>query len=124
MKLKDVAHLAPAPAHQLRAVRAEYDTIAWLFAQTSSILVPLQRAGVLLEQYRSNLESWRDAARSQYRSALKTLAARAALLLVILGAVFAAGELWKRAVFKYVQETRRRASRRRARGWPRRSAAA
>jgi small-conductance mechanosensitive channel len=95
-------------AEELRAARSEYDTIAWLFAQTSSILVPLQRAGVLLEQYRNNLESWRDATRSQYRSALKTLGARAGLLLVILGAVFAAGELWKRAVFRYVQEQRRR----------------
>jgi small-conductance mechanosensitive channel len=95
-------------AEELGARRSEYDTIAWLFAQTSSILVPLQRAGVLLDQYRNNLESWRDATRSQYRSALKTLAARAGLLLVILGAVFAAGELWKRAVFSYVQEQRRR----------------
>jgi small-conductance mechanosensitive channel len=92
----------------LRAARSEYDTIAWLFAQTSSILVPLSKAGVLLEQYRSNLGSWRNATRVQYRTALKTLAARVALLLVLLAAVFAGGELWKRAVFRYVQETRRR----------------
>jgi small-conductance mechanosensitive channel len=95
-------------AADLKAARDEYDTIAWLFAQTSSILVPLTKAGVLLEQYRNNLDSWRDSARSQLRSALKTLAARAALLLLILGAVFGAGELWKRAVFNYVQEPRRR----------------
>ena len=95
-------------AAELKATRDEYDTIAWLFAQTSSILVPLTKAGVLLEQYRNNLDSWRDAARSQLRTALKTLAARAALLLLILGVVFGAGELWKRAVFNYVQEPRRR----------------
>jgi small-conductance mechanosensitive channel len=63
---------------------------------------------VLLDQYRNNLDSWRDATRTQYRSALKTLAARVALLLVLLAAVFAAAELWKRAVFNYVQEARRR----------------
>jgi small-conductance mechanosensitive channel len=95
-------------AAALKAARAEYDTIAWLFAQTSSILVPLTKAGVLLDQYRNNLDSWRDATRTQYRSALKTLAARVALLLVLLAAVFGAGELWKRAVFNYVQEARRR----------------
>jgi small-conductance mechanosensitive channel len=95
-------------AAELKAARDEYDTIAWLFAQTSSILVPLTKAGVLLEQYRNNLDSWRDATRAQYRSALKTLAMRAAMLLLLLAAVFAAGELWKRAVFNYVQETRRR----------------
>ena len=93
---------------QLMAARDEYDTIAWLFAQTSSILVPLTKAGVLLEHYRNNLDSWRDATRGQYRSALKTLAGRVALLALLLAAVFAGGELWKRAVFNYVQETRRR----------------
>jgi small-conductance mechanosensitive channel len=92
----------------LKTARAEYDTLAWLFAQTSSILVPLTKAGVLLDQYRSNLESWRDAARTQYRSALKTLAARVGLLGVMLAAVFGASELWRRAVFSYVQDTRRR----------------
>jgi small-conductance mechanosensitive channel len=93
---------------ELSVARAEYDTIAWLFAQTSSILVPLTKAGVLLEQYRNNLDSWRDATRTQYRAALRALAARVALLGLLLAAVFAGGELWRRAVFKYVQETRRR----------------
>ena len=91
---------------QDRARRVRHDRVA--LSQTSSILVPLTKAGVLLEQYRNNLDSWRDATRTQYRSALKTLAARVGLLLLLLAAVFAAGELWKRAVFKYVQETRRR----------------
>ena len=95
-------------AAALRSARSEYDTIAWLFAQTSSILVPLTKAGVLLDQYRSNLASWSDSTRTQYFAALRTLAARLGLLLLLLAAVFAGGEVWKRAVFKYVQETRRR----------------
>ncbi len=102
------ARSAATDTAALKATRDEYDTIAWLFAQTSSILVPLTKAGVLLAQYRSNLDSWRVATRTQYGSALKTLAARLGFLLLLLGAVFAAGELWKRAVFNYVQETRRR----------------
>ncbi len=102
------ARSAGGDAAELRAARGEYDTIAWLFAQTSSILVPLTKAGVLLEQYRNNLGSWRAATRTQYRTALTTLAARVGFLALLLAAVFAGGELWKRAVFKYVQETRRR----------------
>jgi small-conductance mechanosensitive channel len=102
------ARPAASAAAELKTARDEYDTIAWLFQQTSSILVPLTKAGVLLEQYRNNLDSWREATRTQYRSALKTLAVRAGLLLLLLAAVFAAGELWKHAVFKYVQEARRR----------------
>jgi small-conductance mechanosensitive channel len=102
------ARPAGSDAAELKTTRDEYDTIAWLFQQTSSILVPLTKAGVLLEQYQNNLDSWRDATRTQYRSALKTLAARVGLLLLLLASVFVAGELWKRAVFNYVQETRRR----------------
>lgn len=102
------ARSASSDAATLKAGRAEYDTIAWLFQQTSSILVPLTKAGVLLDQYRSNLDSWRDATRTQYYAAIKALAARLAFLVLLLAIVFAAGELWKRAVFKYVQETRRR----------------
>ena len=102
------AREAVSDAAELKAARDEYDTIAWLFSQTSSILVPLTKAGVLLEQYRNNLDSWRTSTRTQYRTALTTLAARVGLLLLLLGAVYVAGELWKRAVFKYVQETRRR----------------
>jgi len=102
------ARTAASDTAEIKAARGEYDTIAWLFAQTSSILVPLTKAGVLLGQYRNNLDSWRDATRTQYRSALKMLAARLGMLLLLLGAVFGAGELWKRAVFNYVQETRRR----------------
>jgi small-conductance mechanosensitive channel len=93
---------------QLKSARAEYDTLAWLFSQTSSILVPLSKTGVLLDQYRSNLKSWRDTTRSQYGAAILALATRLGVLLAILAGVFIAGELWKRAVFSYVQETRRR----------------
>jgi small-conductance mechanosensitive channel len=68
----------------------------------------LSKAGVLLDQYRNNLDNWRDATRTQYRAALMALATRVGLLLLLLAVVFAAGELWRRAVFKYVHEARRR----------------
>ena len=102
------ARQAGGDAAELRAARARYDTIAWLFQQTSSILVPLTKAGVLLDQYRNNLDNWRELTRTQYRSALKALATRVGILLLLLTAVFVAGELWKRAVFGYVTEVRRR----------------
>jgi small-conductance mechanosensitive channel len=92
----------------LRGVRDQFDTLAWLFKQTSSILIPLSKAGVLLDQYRHNLANWREATKSQYGDALKALARRAGLLLLLLAIVFTAAELWRRAVFRYVQESRRR----------------
>lgn len=102
------ARTGGSDSDRFKAARGEYDTLAWLFKQTSSILVPLTRAGVLLTQYRNNLDNWRDATREQFRGALGALAARVGLLALVLAAVFGAGELWKRGVFKYVHETRRR----------------
>jgi small-conductance mechanosensitive channel len=92
----------------LRGVRDQFDTLAWLFKQTSSILTPLSKAGVLLDQYRRNLASWRDATQRQYHEALKALGIRVAIFVALLALVFGAAELWQRAVFRYVADTRRR----------------
>jgi small-conductance mechanosensitive channel len=92
----------------LKAVRDQLDTVAWLFKQTSDILIPLSKEGVLLQQYRHNLKNWRDAVKRQYRDALAALGVRLAILLGLLALVFAGAELWRRLVFRYTHEPRRR----------------
>jgi small-conductance mechanosensitive channel len=92
----------------LKGVRDQFDTLAWLFKQTAAILLPLSQEGVLLDQYRRNLSSWRDNAKSQYLDALKALGVRLAILLALLAIVFVAAEAWRRGVLRYVQEPRRR----------------
>jgi small-conductance mechanosensitive channel len=92
----------------LRGVRDQYDTLAWLFQQTSSIVTPLSKASVLLNQYRRNLANWREATRKQYRDALEILGLRVALFVGLLAVVFLLAHLWRRAVYRYVLETRRR----------------
>jgi small-conductance mechanosensitive channel len=92
----------------LKGVRDQLDTLAWLFKQTSDILIPLSKEGVLLQQYRHNLKSWRDAVGHQYRNAIEALALRLGILLAMLAVVFAGGELWRRLVLRYTNEPRRR----------------
>jgi hypothetical protein len=92
----------------LVALRSEFDTLAWLFKQTSAILLPLSKEQVLLTQYRHNLASWRDATERQYNEALRALAVRLAILAGILTAVFILAEVWRRAVDRYAHEARRR----------------
>ncbi len=92
----------------LKGVRDQIDTVAWLFKQTASILVPLSQEGVLLEQYRRNLDGWRDNAKTQYVDALKSLGVRLAILLALLATVFLATEAWRRGVLRYVHEPHRR----------------
>jgi small-conductance mechanosensitive channel len=97
-----------AHAAALKGVRDQLDTLAWLFKQTSDILIPLSKEGVLLQQYRHNLNSWRDAVRRQYREALAALGIRLAILLGLLAVVFAGAEVWRRIVLRYTHEPRHR----------------
>jgi small-conductance mechanosensitive channel len=92
----------------LRGVRDQYDTLAWLFQQTSSIVTPLNKASVLLDQYRRNLANWREATKKQYRDALEALGLRVALFAGLLAIVFLIAHLWRRAAYRYVHEARRR----------------
>lgn len=97
-----------ADSATLNEFRSQLDTLANQFKQTSALLIPLSKEGMLLNQYRRNLGNWRDAVKSQYRSALKRLGLRLGLLAVLLTVVFVAAEVWRRAVLRYVQDSRRR----------------
>ncbi len=92
----------------LQQLRTQFDTLAWLFKQTSSILLPLSKEAVLLEQYRHNLDTWRGTTRSQYHDAWRMLAVRLGIVIGLLLAVLVFAELWRRAVLRYVHEPRRR----------------
>lgn len=91
-----------------RPLRGQFDTLAWLFKQTSGVLLPLAKEQILLRQYRHNLGSWHEAANRQYRDAIAALGLRLCILAGILAVVFLLSEVWRRAVLRYVQEVRRR----------------
>jgi small-conductance mechanosensitive channel len=92
----------------LKGVRDQFDTLAWLFQQTSAVLIPLSKEGVLLKQYRHNLSNWHDAIKHQYHDALAALGVRLGVLAAMLAVIFAGAEVWRRAVLRYAHETRRR----------------
>ncbi len=104
--LTSQADTAHGPA--LKTIRDQLDTLAWLFQQTSAIWIPMSKEGVLLEQYRHNLKNWRDAVSHEYQDALRELGIRVAILIGMLVIVFGGGEIWKRLIFRYTQEPRRR----------------
>jgi small-conductance mechanosensitive channel len=92
----------------LKNMRDQLDTLAWLFQQTSAMLVPMIKEGVLLQQYRRNLSSWHETVQRQYHEALRVLLIRTAALLAVLVLIFAGGEVWRRMVLRYTAELRRR----------------
>jgi small-conductance mechanosensitive channel len=97
-----------ADSATLYSVREQLDALSNQFKQTSALLIPLSKIGVLLDQYRRNIANWHDAIEKQYGNALKTLGVRLGVLAVLLAIVFVAAAIWRRAVMRYVQDTRRR----------------
>jgi small-conductance mechanosensitive channel len=92
----------------LGGMRGEFESLSGEFKQTAALLIPLSKEQVLLRQYRRNLGNWQDAVKVQTRAALQRLAVRLGVLMVFLAVVFAAAELWRRAVFRYIKDSRRR----------------
>ncbi len=92
----------------LNQVRDQLDVLSGQFTQTSAMLIPLGKEGVLLNQYRRAIGNWRDAVKVQYVNALKTLGVRIGVLAALLAIVFAAAEVWRRAVLRYILDSRRR----------------
>ena len=103
-----VAQADSADAAALTAARDQLNSIAAELKRATPILVPLSKQDALLEQYRRSLKNWHEAIRGQSADALKSLGIRLGVLLVILGVVFVVAELWRRAVLKYIQDSRRR----------------
>jgi len=97
-----------ADSTTLNGVRDQFEALATQFKQISALLIPLSREDLLLGQYRRNLSNWREAIKAQYRDAIKTLGVRLGALLVILALLAGAAELWRRAVLRYIQDSRRR----------------
>ncbi len=92
----------------LKDLRNQFDTLAWLFKQTSEVLLPLGKEQVLLKQYRHNLANWRESVQKQYAEAWSALGLRVGIVAAILAVVFALGEMWRRAVVRYAHDTHRR----------------
>jgi small-conductance mechanosensitive channel len=92
----------------LNRVHDELDSLSDEFKQASARVIPLSKEDVLLNQYRRNLHNWRDSIKNEFRDALKALGVRLLMLAVVLALVFAAAEIWVRAVVHYVQDPRRR----------------
>jgi small-conductance mechanosensitive channel len=97
-----------ADSATLHSVRSQLDALSNQFKQTSALLIPISKVGVLLDQYRRNLANWHDTIENQYGNAFKTLGVRLGALAALLAIVFFAGAVWRGAVLRYVQDTRRR----------------
>jgi len=88
--------------------KKQLDALTAQFKQTSAGLLPLRKQGILLDLYKRTLTNWRDAVHNAYRDEMRSFLVRLGILVMIIAGVFAVGGAWRRAIFHYVHETRRR----------------
>jgi small-conductance mechanosensitive channel len=104
--------LANQPESSDRSVLAQQktqlDELTGQFKERSAAILPLVKQRILLDLYKRSLTNWRDAIRTQHTSELKSLIVRLALLGIVLALVLGSANLWRRAIFRYVQDPRRR----------------
>ena len=88
--------------------KQQLDALTAEFKQVSTLLASLGKQGILLDLYKNNLASWQAEVASEFKEQLRGLLARLVGLAIALGVVFLIGELWRRAIFRYVHDLRRR----------------
>ena len=93
---------------QLGQEKQQLDALAIQFRQISATAIPLAKQGILLDLYRKNLANWESTLRSRRMAEIKGLLVRLTFLALVIGIVVAAAKLWRRAVYRYVHEPRRR----------------
>lgn len=97
-----------ADANTLAQQKKQLDSLTAQFKQVSAAVLPLSKQSILLDLYKRNLMNWQSTVKARYSSDLRGLLVRLLLLAVALGMVLGAAELWRRAIFRYVHEARRR----------------
>jgi small-conductance mechanosensitive channel len=103
-----MAQADAADSATLGGVRDQLDSLVSQLKEASTIFIPLSKEVLLLDQYQHNLDNWHEAVKTQSRDAMKALAVRLAVLLIILAGVFVLADLWRRAVLRYIVDARRR----------------
>lgn len=95
-------------AAQFAQQKQQLDSLTAQFKQISATVLPLSKQNILLGLYRANLANWQGTLKSRYRSELRGLLLRLAVLAIILAVVYGFAEVWRRTIFKYVHDPRRR----------------
>ena len=93
---------------QLAEQKKQLDDLVVRFKQVSASVTPLAEQGILLDLYQKNLANWGSSLRSRRVTELRGLVVRLVFLGFVIGMVVTAAELWRRAVYRYVHERRRR----------------
>ncbi|MBZ5496165.1 MAG: mechanosensitive ion channel family protein [Acidobacteriia bacterium] len=88
--------------------KAMLDAMTAQFKRTADSVLPLSKQGILLELYKKNLTNWLGSLETRYATELRNLLLRLVMLVVVLTMIIGGAELWRRAIFRYARDPRRR----------------
>lgn len=88
--------------------RKAMESLTQQYKQFSASLLPLGKLNILLEIYKRSTGNWRNAVDSEYQTEIKGMVLRLGGLGLLLAVVFGVSELWRKATFRYITDTRRR----------------
>lgn len=88
--------------------KQQLDSLTTEFKQVSGLLVSLGKQAILLDLYKRSLSNWKQEVDTEFKENLKGLLARIGGVAIALGAVLIIGEVWRRTIFRYIHDTRRR----------------
>lgn len=97
----------PQPG-QPQPTKQDFDTLASKFDQIAGVEVPLSREVAALNESKANLADWRNSIRREYGVILRGILVRVGIIVGVLGFLLLISDLWKRATFRYIADSRRR----------------
>jgi small-conductance mechanosensitive channel len=92
----------------LREQKSQLDALTLELKGFSPAILALDKQKALLEEYESHLLPWRTAVAKQYRQAWKQLIIRLLIVVMIVGLLFAMGEISRRLALGRIQDPNRR----------------
>ena len=106
---RDAASQPPsADPAQIAQRRKTFEGLTAQFRQVSAAAVPLRQEIVLLDECHGDLLEWRNSISAEYGRVLRSLLTRVAGIFFALLFVFFLSEVWRRATYRYIHESRRR----------------
>lgn len=94
--------------NQLLREKQQLDRLTTEFKQVFGAVAALAKQNILLDLYKNSLNNWQAEISVELKERLKSLLVRIFGLLIALGVVLIIGEVWRRAIFRYVHDPRRR----------------
>ncbi len=104
----DLAGIDTTDPAKLQDARRTFERATARFKQLAGLLVPLGEQQFILDDARSALSEWRDTLHARLATITRLLLTRAALLVALIVLVLIVSEVWRRAVFRYFHDSRRR----------------